>query len=78
MYKFNEKANKSHKIYGIRRLLESVLIFKNEKYVIIVNTSVPIKSKSANIGILNLKNIVVQDKLNSSCIKKKVNAEQYG
>jgi hypothetical protein len=43
-----------------------------------VNIRVAIKSKSANIGILNLKNIVVQDRLNNSCIKKKVNAEQNG
>jgi hypothetical protein len=66
MYKFNVKAKQSHKIYGTNKLLANEFIFTNVLYVIIVNMSVPIKSKSANLGIFNLKKIVVQHKLNAN------------
>jgi len=59
-------------------MLDKVLIFENVLYAMIVNIRVAIKSINANFGILNLKNIVVQHKLNANWIKNIVNDEQYG
>lgn len=57
---------------------DKVLIFENVLYAMIVNIRVAIKSINANFGILNLKNSVVQHKLNANWIKNIVNDEQYG
>ena len=59
-------------------MLDKVLIFENVLYAMIVNIRVAIKSINANFGILNLKNSVVQHKLNANWIKNIVNDEQYG
>jgi len=55
-----------------------LLIFINNLNVNNVNNIINIMLTKAIIGFLNLKNIVVHDKFNTNCIKKKVNALQYG
>ena len=67
-----------NKLKIVRNKLDKLSICEKLRYVNSVKIRVAIRSKSAIFGICNLKNKVVHDKLNTSCIKKRDNALQYG